>query len=288
MKAGYSEGLVSVVVNTALFLLKLWAGVVSGSIALMADAWHTLSDSISSIVVMLAVRLSGRKADKAHPFGYGRWEHIGALFVGFFLAVVAYTFIVEAVDRLQNGQQAEYGAVAVWVTVVSIIGKEALAQYAFSLARKTGNVSIKADGWHHRSDALSSIVVLIGIFVGKQIWWIDGAMAIVVAIMLMHATYVIVRECIDKLLGEKPSQEMIDQIGTLIKGVYDGDLMLHHVHIHNYVTAQELTMHIKLPPDMTIEQGHEIATRIECIIANQMGMVATVHVEPLSVEHERD
>ena len=92
-KAGYIEGFISILVNTGLFGLKLWAGIVSGSIALTADAWHTLSDSLSSIIVIFGVKLSSKKPDKEHPFGHGRWEQIAAIFIGFLLALIAYDFL---------------------------------------------------------------------------------------------------------------------------------------------------------------------------------------------------
>lgn len=89
-RAGYLEGIVSVIVNSILFALKFWAGVVTGSIALTADAWHTLSDSLSSIVVIVAVKLSSKKPDAKHPFGHGRWEQVAALFIAFLLGVIAF------------------------------------------------------------------------------------------------------------------------------------------------------------------------------------------------------
>ena len=92
-RAGYIEGLVSIIVNTGLFGLKLWAGIVSGSLALTADAWHTLSDSFSSIIVILGVKLSSKKPDKEHPFGHGRWEQIAAIFIGCLLGIMAFSIL---------------------------------------------------------------------------------------------------------------------------------------------------------------------------------------------------
>lgn len=171
-RAGYLEGIVSVIVNSILFALKFWAGVVTGSIALTADAWHTLSDSLSSIVVIVAVKLSSKKPDAKHPFGHGRWEQVAALFIAFLLGVIAFDFLKDSFTQFKNHESTEFGTIAIVVTIISIIVKEALAQYAFYIGRKTENVSIKADGWHHRTDALSSVVVLVGILFAKQFWWL--------------------------------------------------------------------------------------------------------------------
>ncbi len=287
-KAAYKEGGVSVLLNTVLFALKLWAGIVTGSIALMADAWHTLSDSLSSIVVLIAARLSRRKPDKDHPFGHGRWEQIAALVIALMLGIIAYQFAADSVQRLQTRQETHFGTIAIVVTIISIVAKEGLAQYAFSLARKTNNVSVKADGWHHRTDALSSVVVLAGIFCAQYFWWIDGALGLIVALMLFYATYEIAKDTINSFLGESPSQELMDEIAVKARTVADGDLQLHHFHIHNYVTHQELTFHIRLDGNMSINEGHEVATRIEQVIRDDYGIDSTIHVEPVGYEHGND
>jgi len=287
-KAGYTEGIVSILVNTILFGLKLWAGIVSGSIALIADAWHTLSDSISSVVVIIGVKLSSRKPDKEHPFGHGRWEQIAAIFIGFILAIVAYNFFVDSIERFSDHETVKFGTLAIIVTIISILGKEALAQYAFYLARKTDNISIKADGWHHRSDAVSSVLVLIGIFFAKRFWWVDSILGIIISLLLFYATFVIVKEAINRLLGEKPSEELISKVRTIIREKYSNEMSSHHFHIHNYITHQELTFHIKLDNSMNLETAHKIATEIENSIHEKLGIVATVHMEPSDYEHKSD
>ena len=287
-KAGYTEGVVSILSNSVLFGLKMWAGIVTGSIALTADAWHTLSDSISSVIVVVGVRLSSRKADREHPFGHGRWEPIAALVIAFLLAVIAYDFLKDSILRFRDREATVFGTLAIAVTVISILGKEALAQYAFHIGKKTGNVSVTADGWHHRTDALSSVVVLIGILFASRFWWIDSVLGAIISFMLFYATYEIAREAIGKLLGEKPDQELIEKIERAVGTLYTGDLQMHHFHMHDYVSHQELTMHIRLQSDQTIEYGHRVATDIENLVREQFGIIATVHVEPQDFQHVSD
>jgi cation diffusion facilitator family transporter len=286
-KAGYVEGTVSIVINTVLFALKIWVSILTGSIALAADAWHTLSDSISSIVVVVAAKLGARKADKEHPFGHGRWEQIASIFIAFFLGMIAFGFLETSIVQLGNKELVEYGKIAIIVTVISIVVKELLAQYAFYIARKTGNSSVKADGWHHRSDALSSIVVLAGILFAKQFWWIDSALGIIIALMLFYATFVILKEAITKILGEEPEQDLIAEITKEIKSIFNNDdLHFHHFHIHNYISHKEITFHIRLNKDMSIGNGHKIASKIEEAIMEKYKMTATIHVEPLETGTE--
>jgi cation diffusion facilitator family transporter len=284
-KAQVLEGTVSVIVNTVLFALKFWAGMVTGSIALIADAWHTLSDSLSSVFIIFAVRLSSKKADREHPFGHGRWEHISSIFVAVLLGIVAYDFLEKSITRFRNRDTVVYGTLAIIVTIVSIIVKELLAQFAFYYGRKTDNTVVKADGWHHRSDALSSVIVLAGIITslvfGDKFWWMDSVLGILVALAIFYATVTILKEAITKLLGEEPDNELVSAITERVKAVYHDDLQLHHFHIHNYVLHKELTLHIKLDKNMTIEKSHGIATEIEKMIETDFGIIATIHTEPL-------
>ena len=283
-KAQVAEGIVSVVINAILFGVKFWVGVVTGSIAIVADAWHTLSDSITSIFVIFAVKLSSKEADKEHPFGHGRWEHISPIFVAFVLAIIAYDFLKNSIIKFNNKEGVVFGTLAIVVTIVSIVVKELLAQYAFYIARKTDNAVVRADGWHHRSDSLSSLVVLIGILISKYLtdfWWMDSVLGIFCALAILYAGIEIMKESITKLLGEEPKHDLIDKITNEVKNIYKDDLQIHHFHLHNYVSQKELTLHIRLDKNMTIRNGHKIATVIEKMIHEKFDMAATIHIEPL-------
>jgi cation diffusion facilitator family transporter len=253
---------------------------VSGSLALISDAWHTLSDSLSSIVVIIGLKLSRRKPTTKHPFGFGRWEQIAAMFVGIMLAVVAYEFFVDAIGRLQNHQSAQFGTVAIVVTIISIIVKEGLAQYAFWVYRQTGLLTMKADGWHHRSDAISSVVVLIGIFVGRHIWWIDAVLGIIVALMLVGVCIEIVKSSVAKLLGETVPKELEDEITAYICEHF-GDYHTDHYHIHFYGDHRELTFHLHVNGSDTVDGSHQLATQIEDAIQEHFHLESTIHIEPI-------
>jgi cation diffusion facilitator family transporter len=284
IKAQVTEGIISVIVNAALFGVKFWAGTITGSIALVADAWHTLSDSLTSVFVIISAKLSAKKADKEHPFGHGRWEQISSIFVAFVLGIIAYDFLNNSIIRFANRESVTFGTIAIIVTLGSILAKELLAQYAFYLGRKTNNVILKAEGWHHRSDSLSSIVVLIGILIARfvaQVWWMDSILGIFCSLAIFYASYKIMKESITKLLGEEPEQELIDKINSEVKKIYSDDLQIHHLHLHNYISQKELTLHIRLDKNMTVENSHKISTVIEDMIMEQFDMTATIHIDPL-------
>lgn len=124
-KLGYREGFVSIVVNLMLFVLKYYAGMVSASVALVADAWHTLSDSLTSLLVIAGIRLSSRKPDKEHPFGHGRWEQVSAIIVAMLLVMVGVGFIEDAITKLSGHECTGFGLWAYIATLASIVVKEA-------------------------------------------------------------------------------------------------------------------------------------------------------------------
>lgn len=281
-RIGYLEGIVSIILNTFLFVLKYWAGIVSGSIALIADAWHTLSDSISSLVVIAGIKMSVRKPTKKHPFGFGRIEQISALFVAFILGIVAYEIMRESIDKYLNNESSNYGTIAIVVTIISILSKEALAQFSFWAFRKTNYITLRADAWHHRSDALSSVIVLVGIFLRPYIWWVDSLLGIIIALMLFYTVYDIARDAIERLIGLELPHSIVEEIKQIASKAHNGDLLLHHFHIHNYGHHQELTFHMKIKECTTVFDAHEIATKIEKQIFEDLNIESTIHIEPLN------
>lgn len=280
LKYARQEGWVSIVVNTILALVKYWAGIISGSVALIADAWHTVSDSISSIIIIIGAKISVKPADEKHPFGHGRFEFISTFMVSIMLFLVAFSFIRESIEKFTNHQEANYGVFAIVVTIVSIAGKEILAQYAFYCGRKSDSDSLKADGWHHRSDAISSVIILVGIIFGKNYWWMDSLLGMVVAILIGFTALNLTLKTISRIMGEIPDKELIDKIIKISDSVCGPGLMPHHFHLHDYVTHKELTFHLKFDPAMNIDEAHTLVTEIEKRIMEELDIEATIHIEP--------
>lgn len=273
------EGWVSICGNILLFFLKLWVGLITGSVALTADAYHTLTDSISSGIVIVSGWLSRKPADEKHPFGHGRSDLISSVIIGVLLALIGFEFILKSVEQIQSGAGVDYGKAAIIVTVLSILVKELMAQFAFWAGRQSDSTILKADGWHHRTDALSSVVILIGILCGSFADWIDGALGILVSLMIFYASYEILRDSVSRLIGETPDRKVVDKIEALIVKM-DLDVQPHHFHLHRYGDHVELTFHLTMDGDLTLEQAHDQAHRIEQALRDQMRIEATIHMEP--------
>lgn len=277
----YLEGWLSIVINVLLFGLKYWAGIVTHSVAIIADAWHSLSDSLSSIVLLVGVKAATKPADKKHPFGHGRAELIASVIIGVLLAIIGFNFFMEAISKLSKHKAANFGTLAVVAVAVSVVLKEGIAQFSFWASRQTGSQVLRADGWHHRSDAISSLVILAGIFLGKYFWWIDGVLGILIAILILYAAYDILKEGINPLLGEQPDEELVSRIKEIAERFAPSAVDAHHIHCHRYGRHRELTFHIYLDGTMSLNDSHAIADKIETTIREKLDIEATIHVEPL-------
>ncbi len=279
-KYGYWEGGLSIFFNIILFLLKYFVGIQTKSIALIADAWHTLSDSFSSFILLFGFKISSKPADQNHPYGHGRAELIASIIIGTILAVVGLNFLVDSIKKFAIGGSANFNSLAILITIISIAVKEGLAQFAFFAAKKADSPLIKADGWHHRSDALSSVLVLVGIFLGSYFWWIDSLMGVLISFLLFHASYDIIKTSVDPLLGQSADSATREKIIKASRDLIDQEINIHHIHCHNYGNHKEITFHIMLPGDLTLRESHRIADKIETMIRKQFNMEATIHVDP--------
>lgn len=275
------EGWGSILINIILFALKYWAGILSGSIAIIADAWHSLSDSISSIIVLVGAKISRKPADKEHPFGHGRAELIASVIIGIFLSIIAFNFLGEGFERLKHPRIIAYNLSAIIIIIISIVLKEILAIFAFWTSKKTKLQILKADAWHHRSDAISSAIILAGILFGRELWWIDGALSIIVSLIIFYAAYDILKTGISPLICEKPDKELQDKIFAISNKTAGFYTHIHHLHMHRYGNHIELTFHIRFPENMILGEVHAITTKIEIKIKKNLDIDATIHMEPL-------
>ncbi|MBN1798899.1 MAG: cation transporter [Spirochaetales bacterium] len=277
---GYLEGFVSIIVNLVLFAGKLWVGIIFNSIAMIADAWHSLSDSFTSIVVIMGFWVSGKPADKEHPFGHGRAELIATIIIGTLLAVVGMNFFLESIQRLINYEAGQFTSITIIVCAASIISKEGLAQVSNYLGKIISSSALKADAWHHRTDAITSALIIIGALVSPCFWWIDGALGIIISIVILYAAFQILLENASIILGQRMSPKLKAEIAALVMKASDKISDIHHFHFHKYGDHSELTFHIRVVANMHVKRAHEIANTIEQKIKTEYGFETTIHIEP--------
>ena len=275
------EGWLSLFLNLLLFIIKYWAGIVSGSIAMIADAWHTLSDSITSAILLIGARVSKKPPDKEHPFGHGRAELVVSVIIGVILAVVGVSFVNDSIKKLIENERANFGIIAIVVTAISVVSKEIMAQIAIRYGKKVKSTAMIADGWHHRSDAISSLIILVGIYVGRYFWWSDGVLGIIVGLFIGYTAYKILKDTINPLIGENPDDELKSKIKKLALNFYNNEMNPHHFHIHNYGNHTELTFHIRLPGDMNLDKATSITISFVKEIKKELDMAATIFIDAI-------
>ena len=285
-KIGALEAWISIIVNALLVAVKGWLGVAIGSLSLLADAVHSLSDIATSAVVLFGFKISGKPADKEHPFGHGRAEYVATLVIAVMLAVVGFEFIKSAVGRLSSPAPIVAGWDILAIIGATIVIKFWLSQFSGALAQAINSSTLHADAWHHRSDAFSSILVLMAVAGSAQGYPIlDGIGGIIVGLYMIATGYQLAREVIDPLLGAPPSPELVQQIRDLCKAhrsVYDA----HDIIVHNYGQYQFFSIHVEVDSDLTATEGHDVAEDLAASIKTTLGAYATIHIDPLDTHNE--
>ena len=276
---GFIEGWLSAAINIILFAAKLWVGILTGSVAIIADAWHTLSDTLTSVVVILGFWISKKPADKEHPFGHGRAELISAIVISVLLAIVGFNFIIESIKQLQTKTFVYYNLTVIIIFLISIGLKEGLAQFAFWAGRKIKAKSLIADGWHHRSDAIASGLIIVGAILGKYFWWIDGVLGLIVSVLILKAAWDIFRDSSNSFMGEAINAEFESELKELARQTLGQSSDVHHIHLHEYGKHKEVTFHLGLPTILLASKVNEEVHKLELAIKKKFKMEATIHVD---------
>ncbi|MDR1859840.1 MAG: cation diffusion facilitator family transporter [Bacteroidales bacterium] len=274
-------GWISMSADIFLFAVKYWAGIISGSIALIADAWDTLTDCFSALIVVVGGKLANKPADHEHPYGHGRAEHITAMAIGVVLAILSYNFIVSAWHKFVAHEAVDFGCAAFIVTFISIVCKQLLARYELRVFRRTQSPTIKANSWNHQTDVFASAMLLAGITLGRYVWWMDALMAFLIACMIGYTSYGILAQQVKALLGGKIDPQLAGDIAETVIEAVGYDVHIHNFHLHDYGRHRELSCHIMLPPTMALADVHAVCSKVETTLADRFGIIATVHPEPL-------
>jgi cation diffusion facilitator family transporter len=282
-KYGYLEGFVSILGNTFLFILKLFLGIFINSIALIADAFHTLSDVGTSGVVIFGFRIAKKPPDAEHPFGHGRAEYIGTLIIAILLIIAGLGFIEQSIERaldMTELSHSDYALIIGIIIIVSAVAKEAMAQFSTAIGRKIKSDILIADAWHHRSDAIASVAVGLSI-IGSNYGYplLDPIFGVIVSVIIIYVGVDLIRRTSDILLGSAPGEEVVEQIEELVsklKNVKD----VHDVYIHDYGTSKIVSLHVNVESKLSIEDAHGIADKIEEMIMEKLNYSTIIHLEP--------
>lgn len=281
---------VSIISNIILSLLKLLAGVFGRSMAMLSDAIHSLSDVFSTIIVIIGVKMAKKEEDSDHQYGHDRMESLASLALGAILFLTGALLIYEGIKKIYLGEEISTpGTIALIAAVVSIVAKEGMYWYTKKTADRIHSDALRADAWHHRSDALSSVGSLIGVagaMLGVKI--LDPVMAGIIGLVIIKVAYDIVKEAVDKMVDKACDDETVKAMKELVLSV-EGVQGLDLIKTRMFGTKIYVDIEISADGNLLLRQSHEIAEMVHDNIEREFPDVkhCTVHVNPAGYEHKK-
>ncbi|RGN05921.1 cation diffusion facilitator family transporter [Blautia obeum] len=279
---GVLSGAVGIGLNILLFFGKWLAGTISGSIAIIADAFNNLSDAGSSIITLIGFRLSGQEPDPEHPFGHGRMEYISGLLVSVAILVMGFELIGSSIGKLRSPEPIESSALVFGILIASILVKLYMFFYNHSLSKKIESAAMKATSVDSLSDTVATTLVLIATLISKYTGLLlDGWFGILVGLFILYTGGSTLKETIDLLLGQPPKQEFIDEVKEIVLG----HSMVHGVHdliVHDYGPGRVMiSLHAEVDVNGDIQDIHEQIDHIEHELQEKLHCSAMIHMDPI-------
>ncbi len=280
---------IGAIVNTLLALTQVVSGWLFQSQALIADGAHTLSDLISDGVVLYAASKASESPDRNHPYGHGRIETLATIIVGVLLVLAALGIALAAAQRLLSWETLTGPApAALAFAILTLVAKEGLYQYTVRIARRIESSMLQANAWHHRSDAISSLVVLVGIGGAVAGWpWLDAVAAIVVALFILTMAWRLISNSAAELIDTALEPEQVAKIHHAVKGV-PGVKNAHMLRTRKLGNEAAADVHVQVAPRISVSEGHQIADEVYRAARGCMPTLSdvTVHVDPEDDEEQ--
>jgi cation diffusion facilitator family transporter len=278
---------VSVASNTTLILLKVAAGILTGSISLIAEAVHSTMDLAAAIIAFFSVRISDTPADDLHPFGHGKAENISGVAEGVLIFVAAGIILYEAILRIITGTGLEYVEIGIGIMALSIIVNIIVSRYLVKVAKKTDSVALEADAKHLTTDVLTMVGVLVGLalarITGLSIF--DPITAIIVAVMIIKAAYDITKKSFGGLMDTRLPEDEEETITKIIKEHAAKLAGFHDMRTRKAGSLRFVDLHLVLPNKVSLEEAHGICDHLEQDVKEKLSNVSmTIHVEPCDTE----
>lgn len=286
-KHGKLSGVVGIVCNTLLSVSKIVAGFLTGSISIVSDGANNLSDAMSNIVTLVSFKMSGKPADKEHPYGHERIEYVASLVVSFLILFIGWELIKTSVSKLLYSAEPEVSIFAIGVLVASICVKLWMFVFNRRIGRKIDSAVVIAAAQDSLNDVIATVAVLIS-YVVLSVWKInlDGYVGLFVALYIIYSGICLIKDTVGLLLGVAPSEELIGTIKEKISS-YKGVEGTHDLIIHNYGPRRCFaSVHIEVDAKQDIIICHDIADTIENDFKNNMGIDLVVHLDPLVTDDE--
>ena len=280
---GLLSGVVGIVLNLFLSAGKFFAGVLTGSISITADAFNNLSDAGSSVVTLVGFRLAGRKADDDHPFGHGRMEYLAGLMVSLLILLVGVELFRSSVGKILHPEPVGFSMVSAAILALSIGVKLWMCAFNRNLSRRIGSAAMAATAMDSLSDAVATGAVLLGAAAGAISGLpLDGWVGILVALFILRAGWGAAKDTIDPLLGQNPDKELVRRIEAAVLA-HPQVVGMHDLIIHDYGPGRSMmSFHAEVPMDADILAAHDAIDHIERELKATFGIETSVHMDPIA------
>ena len=284
---GIMVSIVGVICNVLLFAGKSIAGVLCGSISMMADAFNNLSDAISQIISFISFKISAKPADRDHPFGHARIEYVASMIVSFLIIIIGYELMSESVMKIINPTPLSFSIVSVVILSVSVLVKCWLFIFNRVIAKRIDSSVMKATSVDSLADACSTAAVLAALIISRVSGVnLDAYMGVIVAVLIFVAGGKILNESKNAILGEAPSEETIENIRSLVMS-YPEACGIHDLVVHNYGPGNTMaTLHVEVDGSSDIFIAHDAMDNIEKELWSKYMIRATVHLDPIVTDDD--
>lgn len=281
-QVGRFAGILGVIFNGLIFIAEFVLGLMTGSIALISDAVHNVTDVGGSLLSLLSFALTHRHADKEHPYGHGRFEYLLSIGFSMILFFIAIQLAMESYDRILQPKLVDVSGLMIVCMVFAMMVKFSLSRILKSLGIAINSPILQANAKDSLSDVFATAAILIGLVVAAIFQVdIDGYLGILVALLIVHAAWEVLKDSTNRILGEVPSEEHVEAIKRFVLS-YKGVLGVHDLLIHDYGPGNEYaSIHIEMDASMDPMSSHNILDRIEQDMHEKMGIILTTHLDPL-------
>ena len=285
-KIAIRVSVISIILNCLLTLIKFISGVISKSSAMISDSVHSLSDVLSTFVVIIGVKISNKKADSDHPYGHERIECVSAIILSGMLFIIGALIGINGIKNVTNSSNLVMpGVLALIASIISIISKEAMYQYTIRVSKKINSAALKADAWHHRSDALSSIGSFIGIL-GSRLGFkvFDPLASVIISLCIIKVSIDIFKDAIDKMVDKSCDKEVIDKVISVIEK-NESVKNIDDIKTRQFGNKAYVDVEISVDENLLLKDAHKVAEEIHDSVENEINIVkhCMVHVNPYEV-----
>ncbi|MBL4937533.1 cation diffusion facilitator family transporter [Clostridium sp. YIM B02515] len=282
---GKLGGTVGIIINSTILILELIVGLFLNSIAVTADAFHNLTDAISSLVTIISFKIVNRPADDKHPFGYGRVEYLTALLFAGAILVVGYEFLRNSVVRIMHPVTVPFNKISFICMLFALPLQITLNRFTNYLGNTIDSSALKASALESFTDILVLAMVIFSLLVTRFTTFpIDGYVAFIVSLFILHSGIELGKEMVDTLLGKAPSEEFVEELKSSVLS-YPYITGVHDLVIHNYGPGRYITsLHAEVPCDVSVMEIHDVIDKAEKEIGSKMNMYLSIHMDPIKID----